>query len=95
MHGSCTVHGAQLHELVHSGTVHPRTQVTILPFLFYALSGLLYAIHFAQRGPATGQTASALLAAGAVALAAPAVVRAQAGPKIRIGYWPIAAGLPL
>jgi ABC-type transport system involved in cytochrome c biogenesis permease subunit len=41
--------------------------VTILPFLFYALSGLLYAIHFAQRGPATGQTASALLAAGVVA----------------------------
>ncbi len=27
-------------------------------------------------------------------LAAPAVLRAQAGPKIRIGYWPIAAGLP-
>lgn len=27
-------------------------------------------------------------------LAAPAVVRAQAGPKIRVGYWPIAAGLP-
>jgi len=28
------------------------------------------------------------------ALGAPALVRAQAGPKIRIGYWPIAAGLP-
>jgi NitT/TauT family transport system substrate-binding protein len=28
------------------------------------------------------------------ALGAPAVLRAQAGPKIRIGYWPIAAGLP-
>ncbi len=27
-------------------------------------------------------------------LGAPAVLRAQAGPKIRIGYWPIAAGLP-
>jgi NitT/TauT family transport system substrate-binding protein len=27
-------------------------------------------------------------------LGAPAVVRAQAGPKIRIGYWPVAAGLP-
>ena len=27
-------------------------------------------------------------------LGAPALVRAQAGPKIRIGYWPIAAGLP-
>ncbi|MBU1361172.1 MAG: ABC transporter substrate-binding protein [Gammaproteobacteria bacterium] len=33
-------------------------------------------------------------AAGLAAMAAPAVVRAQAGPKIRIGYWPIAAGLP-
>jgi NitT/TauT family transport system substrate-binding protein len=36
-------------------------------------------------------------AAGAVAvgiLGAPRIVRAQAGPKIRIGYWPIAAGLP-
>jgi NitT/TauT family transport system substrate-binding protein len=29
-----------------------------------------------------------------VGLGAPAIVRAQAGPKIRIGYWPIAAGLP-
>ncbi|MGV3728177.1 ABC transporter substrate-binding protein [Hydrogenophaga sp.] len=27
-------------------------------------------------------------------LGAPAVLHAQAGPKIRIGYWPIAAGLP-
>ncbi len=27
-------------------------------------------------------------------LAMPAIVRAQASPKIRIGYWPIAAGLP-
>ncbi len=38
-----------------------------------------------------------LLKTGAAALgvlAAPAIVRAQAGPKIRIGYWPIAAGLP-
>jgi NitT/TauT family transport system substrate-binding protein len=34
--------------------------------------------------------------AGAVlgALAMPAIVRAQSGPKIRVGYWPIAAGLP-
>jgi ABC-type transport system involved in cytochrome c biogenesis permease subunit len=38
----------------------------VLPFLFYAAAGLLYAIHFAQRGPSTGQTASALLAAGVV-----------------------------
>ena len=28
------------------------------------------------------------------ALGAPALLRAQTGPKIRIGYWPIAAGLP-
>jgi NitT/TauT family transport system substrate-binding protein len=28
------------------------------------------------------------------ALGAPAIVRAQAAPKIRIGYWPVAAGLP-
>ncbi len=36
-------------------------------------------------------------AAGAGALAAlgtPAFVRAQGAPKIRIGYWPVAAGLP-
>lgn len=32
-------------------------------------------------------------AGAATALAAP-LVRAQAGPKLRIGYWPIAAGLP-
>lgn len=28
------------------------------------------------------------------AIGAPAIVRAQSGPKIRIGYWPVAAGLP-
>ena len=37
-------------------------------------------------------------AAGAVAataiLGAPAIVRGQSGPKIRIGFWPVAAGLP-
>ncbi|MBT9528406.1 MAG: ABC transporter substrate-binding protein, partial [Rhizobacter sp.] len=33
-------------------------------------------------------------AGAALALGAPAVLRAQTGPKIRIGYWPIAAGLP-
>lgn len=27
-------------------------------------------------------------------LGAPSVLRAQTGPKIRVGYWPIAAGLP-
>ena len=33
-------------------------------------------------------------AAAISVLAAPAIVQAQSGPKIRIGYWPIAAGLP-
>lgn len=33
------------------------------------------------------------IAAG-IAMAAPAIVRAQSPVKIRIGYWPIAAGLP-
>ena len=33
-------------------------------------------------------------AAGLATLAAPAIVRAQGGPKIRIGFWPVAAGLP-
>ncbi|MEQ1684468.1 MAG: ABC transporter substrate-binding protein [Burkholderiaceae bacterium] len=32
--------------------------------------------------------------AALVSLGAPHWVRAQAGPKIRIGYWPVAAGLP-
>ncbi|MDN3920064.1 ABC transporter substrate-binding protein [Roseateles violae] len=33
-------------------------------------------------------------AAAAATLGAPAFVRAQSGSKIRIGYWPVAAGLP-
>jgi len=33
-------------------------------------------------------------AASIGALAAPAIVRAQSTPKIRIGFWPVAAGLP-
>lgn len=36
------------------------------------------------------QTGAAVLGA----LGMPAIVRAQAGTKIRVGYWPIAAGLP-
>ncbi|WP_372528597.1 ABC transporter substrate-binding protein [Piscinibacter sp.] len=46
---------------------------------------------------ATIDTGRRTLLAGAAALAtlgAPAVVRAQGGPKIRIGFWPVAAGLP-
>jgi NitT/TauT family transport system substrate-binding protein len=35
-----------------------------------------------------------LATAGAVSALGAPLVRAQAGPKIRIGYWPIAAGLP-
>ncbi|MES2944089.1 MAG: ABC transporter substrate-binding protein [Pseudomonadota bacterium] len=38
-----------------------------------------------------------VLTTGATALGVlgmPALVRAQAGPKIRIGFWPVAAGLP-
>jgi NitT/TauT family transport system substrate-binding protein len=31
---------------------------------------------------------------GLSTLGAPTILRAQTGPKIRIGYWPIAAGLP-
>ena len=45
-----------------------------------------------------GQSSRRHLLQGAGALlgtlAMPAIVRAQSGPKIRIGYWPIAAGLP-
>ena len=47
--------------------------------------------------PATGSSRRHVLqGAGALlgTLAMPAIVRAQSGPKIRIGYWPIAAGLP-
>ncbi|MES2973473.1 MAG: ABC transporter substrate-binding protein [Pseudomonadota bacterium] len=46
---------------------------------------------------ANAHSRRSVLRTGAAALgvlAAPALVRAQAGPKIRIGYWPIAAGLP-
>ena len=32
--------------------------------------------------------------AGAVTLAAPDIVRAQASPKIRTGFWPVASGIP-
>ncbi|MDP2066061.1 MAG: ABC transporter substrate-binding protein [Burkholderiaceae bacterium] len=38
------------------------------------------------------QTGASIAALGL--LGAPAIVQAQSGPKIRIGYWPIAAGLP-
>lgn len=49
--------------------------------------------------PAIGHQRRQLLRAGAASLAigalgAPAVLRAQSGPVVRVGYWPIAAGLP-
>ncbi|MGR4868339.1 ABC transporter substrate-binding protein [Variovorax sp. LARHSF232] len=46
--------------------------------------------------PASSQRRQLLQAgaAGLAALAAPAIVRAQGATKIRVGYWPIAAGLP-
>ena len=42
-----------------------------------------------RRLVVAGASAAALGAIGA-----PRIVRAQAAPKIRIGYWPVAAGLP-
>lgn len=33
-------------------------------------------------------------AAATITLATPAIVKAQTGPKIRIGYWPVASGIP-
>jgi len=46
------------------------------------------------RSPASRRRMLQAGAAGLAVLAAPALVRAQPAPKIRIGYWPIAAGLP-
>jgi NitT/TauT family transport system substrate-binding protein len=41
------------------------------------------------------QFLSAAVAGTALAIAgAPAIVRAQSNPKIRVGYWPVASGLP-
>jgi NitT/TauT family transport system substrate-binding protein len=50
-----------------------------------------------QSAITTATSRRSVLKHGAAALgvlAAPALVRAQSSPKIRIGYWPIAAGLP-
>lgn len=35
-----------------------------------------------------------MLGAAHATFGAPAAVRAQARPKLRIGYWPVASGLP-
>lgn len=53
----------------------------------------------AGDNPATRHSASRrqvlqMGGAAAVALAVPGLVRAQGGPRVRIGYWPVAAGLP-
>lgn len=49
-----------------------------------------------SQQPASSQRRQLLQAgaAGMAVLAAPAIVRAQGATKIRVGYWPIAAGLP-
>ena len=50
-----------------------------------------------SRSPFSNPSRRRLLGTGAAAVAtlcAPAIVRAQSGTKIRIGYWPVAAGLP-
>ena len=49
----------------------------------------------APHSPGRRRVLRAALAGGALAaVGAPAIVRAQASPKIRIGYWPVASGLP-
>ncbi len=45
-------------------------------------------------GGDTKRRAIVTSAAALAALALPRLGRAQAGPKIRIGFWPVAAGLP-
>ena len=49
-----------------------------------------------QPSAATRRRLLAAAASGAAlaGLGMPALVRAQAGPKLRVGYWPVAAGLP-
>lgn len=46
------------------------------------------------RKPTTTRRQLLGATAALATLGAPALVRAQTGPKIRIGYWPVAAGLP-
>jgi NitT/TauT family transport system substrate-binding protein len=48
-----------------------------------------------RLNPGRRRILGAAVAGAALAMSgAPSIVRAQSGPKIRIGYWPIAAGLP-
>lgn len=56
-------------------------------------------LHIASAAPSTSSRRRSVLKLGAAGaavglLGAPAILRAQTGPKIRVGYWPIAAGLP-
>jgi NitT/TauT family transport system substrate-binding protein len=48
----------------------------------------------ATADPGRRRVLHAAAGASLALLGAPAVVRAQAGPKIRVGFWPIASGLP-
>ncbi|MBY4895937.1 ABC transporter substrate-binding protein [Cupriavidus sp. AU9028] len=48
----------------------------------------------ADAGPSQGRRTVLKAAAALGVLAAPAIVRAQATPAIRIGFWPVASGLP-
>jgi NitT/TauT family transport system substrate-binding protein len=50
--------------------------------------------HLPQSPSATRRKVLQTGAAVLGVMGVPAIVRAQAGPKIRVGYWPIAAGLP-
>ena len=47
-----------------------------------------------QPAPTRRKLLQTAVGASIGALGAPALVRAQGAPKIRIGYWPVAAGLP-
>ncbi len=49
-----------------------------------------------KTAPISSGRRQVLAASGALGLtlAAPAIVRAQSTPKIRIGYWPVASGIP-
>ncbi len=49
-----------------------------------------------KAAPISSGRRQVLAASGALGLtlAAPAIVRAQSTPKIRIGYWPVASGIP-
>src|SRR5438105_3804206 len=53
------------------------------------------ATHSTVASPARRKLLSAAIGGAALGLiGAPAVLRAQSAPKVRIGYWPVAAGLP-